>query len=254
MEYFSHSKIQTFNQCKQKYKLQYIDKIKIKVPFTIEGFMGSIVHDCLEEIFRKNISIDETKSLYKKKWFEKFSTEIKIVNNDANFYFIKGEDMLLNFYNNFYKRDVLKTIELETKKYFKLNEEILYHIRIDRLAKDKTNNIYIIDYKTTNSPKTLEQLKYDEQLLSYSTWVNENYPKREIILEWNFLVNNEKIQIKTDEKKIFEIKKKLKDSIKKINEENSFEYNISKLCNWCLFKPYCKAWNKQQKQMNLLDF
>ena len=266
MEYFSHSKIATFNQCKQKYKLQYIDKIKIKVPFTIEGFMGFIVHDCLEEAFKKRlnsyqknlISSEELLLLYKQNWEKKFTKEIKIVKNNFEFYFEKGKIMLLDFYKNFFLKDSLTTISLETKKLFKINNTDLYHIRIDRLANDDSKNLYIIDYKTSNRPKTKEQLSSDRQLISYASWVQDNFKYNNLFLEWNFLANSSKITIKVDPKDIFSVQKEINNDIKLIKSETQFEYNISKLCDWCLFKPYCKAWNssikQQQKQKSLLDF
>lgn len=266
MEYFSHSKIATFNQCKQKYKLQYIDKIKIKVPFTIEGFMGFIVHDCLEEAFKKRlnsyqkalINIDELLNLYKITWEKKFNKDIKIVNNSFEFYYEKGKKMLSDFYNNFFIADNLTTIALETKKLFSINQTDLYHIRIDRLAKDDKENLYIIDYKTSNWPKNKDQLKSDRQLMSYASWVNNNFKYNNLILQWNFLVNSTKINIEVDQKDIFLTQKKINEDIKLIKLEKNFEYNISKLCDWCIYKPHCKAWNtslkSEQKQKSLLDF
>ena len=45
MTSYSHSRLGTFQQCRYKYKLQYIDKIKVKTQTTIEAFMGNRVHE-----------------------------------------------------------------------------------------------------------------------------------------------------------------------------------------------------------------
>ena len=37
MTTYSHSRLNTFDQCKYKYKLQYIDRIKVEIPTTIEA-------------------------------------------------------------------------------------------------------------------------------------------------------------------------------------------------------------------------
>jgi ATP-dependent helicase/DNAse subunit B len=50
MAIYSHSRISTFEQCRYKYKLQYIDKVKVDVPTTVEAFMGGLVHKALEII------------------------------------------------------------------------------------------------------------------------------------------------------------------------------------------------------------
>mgnify|MGYP001609271620 FL=1 len=52
MTSYSHSKLGTFQQCKYKYKLQYIDKIKVDIPDTVETFMGKLVHKVLEKLYK----------------------------------------------------------------------------------------------------------------------------------------------------------------------------------------------------------
>ena len=51
MTCYSHSRISTFEQCRYKYKLQYIDKVKVDVPTTVEAFMGDLVHRTLEKLY-----------------------------------------------------------------------------------------------------------------------------------------------------------------------------------------------------------
>ncbi|MBI4980596.1 PD-(D/E)XK nuclease family protein [Candidatus Woesearchaeota archaeon] len=52
MTTYSHSKLGTFQQCKFKYKLQYVDKVKVDVPDTVETFMGKKVHETLEKLYK----------------------------------------------------------------------------------------------------------------------------------------------------------------------------------------------------------
>ena len=49
---FSYSQINTFSNCPQKYKLIYIDKIK-KPHDSIEAFLGKVVHEVLEWIYKE---------------------------------------------------------------------------------------------------------------------------------------------------------------------------------------------------------
>ena len=69
MTCYSHSRISTFEQCKYKYKLQYIDRVKVDIPTTIECFMGDMVHQALEKLysmlkFQKTMSIEEVIIFY----------------------------------------------------------------------------------------------------------------------------------------------------------------------------------------------
>ena len=49
---YSHSKLSTFENCKYKYKLRYVDGIKPEFKATIETFMGSRVHETLEKLYK----------------------------------------------------------------------------------------------------------------------------------------------------------------------------------------------------------
>ena len=52
MATYSHSKISTYEKCPYKYKLQYIDKETPEIENTIEAFMGGIIHQALEDLYK----------------------------------------------------------------------------------------------------------------------------------------------------------------------------------------------------------
>ena len=53
MKKFSYSRINTYNQCPQKFKIQYLDKV-FSDKNSIEAFMGQSVHSVLEKLYSKN--------------------------------------------------------------------------------------------------------------------------------------------------------------------------------------------------------
>ena len=83
MEKFSYSRINTYNQCPQKYKIQYIDKI-YSSNNSIEAFMGKSVHDVLEKIYSiknlKNqfISFDSLMEMYSDYWNKEWDNNVCI--------------------------------------------------------------------------------------------------------------------------------------------------------------------------------
>ena len=82
MPIYSHSKLETFEQCPQKYKFKYIDKIKIKEK-PIEAFLGSVVHITLDWLYqqvkqKKLPSIDETIIYYITSWEKEYAPEVYI--------------------------------------------------------------------------------------------------------------------------------------------------------------------------------
>jgi len=52
MTVYSHSRLSCFEQCPQKFKLNYIDKVEIEVEESVEAFLGIRVHEILEKLYR----------------------------------------------------------------------------------------------------------------------------------------------------------------------------------------------------------
>ena len=83
MKKYSYSRINTYNQCPQKYKIQYIDKI-YSSKNSIEAFMGNSVHYVLEKIYSiknlKNqfISFDSLVDMYFDYWKKEWTDDIFI--------------------------------------------------------------------------------------------------------------------------------------------------------------------------------
>jgi len=67
---YSHSRVSTFENCPYKYKLQYIERKKPDIPTTIEPFMGDMVHQTLEHLyklkmFKKRIALNSLIKFYR---------------------------------------------------------------------------------------------------------------------------------------------------------------------------------------------
>ena len=77
-EIFSHSKLNTFKNCTELYHISYIDKIR-KHNENIEAFLGSCVHNVIEDIYNKkidNINFDEMIYMYNKTWNQRWHDNI----------------------------------------------------------------------------------------------------------------------------------------------------------------------------------
>ncbi len=245
---YSNSKIETFKQCKWKYRLKYIDKIKPEIKTSIEAFMGQIVHEALFKLYddlKKGFFNTRQKLIefYDKKWDEEWEDNILIVKNNKEFYKNKGKDFVISYYERFKPFNQVKIIGLETEEFLDLSNGNKYHIRIDKLAKDDST-YFICDYKTNNRLKSQDEIDNDRQLAMYSLWVKEKFEDcKNIKLVWHFLAfDGEKIS-ERDEISLVRVKNEVEDDIKEIEQEENFETNPGVLCNWCEFKPVCKEFN-----------
>src|SRR3989344_2016912 len=87
MATYSHSRVSTYENCPYKYKLQYIEKIKPEIPTTIEAFMGDMVHQTLEHLyklkkFKKRTALNILIKFYRDLWKKNYSEDILIVKED----------------------------------------------------------------------------------------------------------------------------------------------------------------------------
>ena len=60
MATYSHSKLSSYEQCKYRYKLRYIDKVPSPVEKSIESHLGTCTHDALEWLY---IEVKEKKRI-----------------------------------------------------------------------------------------------------------------------------------------------------------------------------------------------
>jgi hypothetical protein len=252
MGYYSYSKINTFKQCKYKYKLQYIDKLKVEIKTTIEAFMGNIVHKSLEKLYKETLnnkisSLKELLQYYENEWDNNFTDDILIVKkeNSKDYYKELGKKFLIDYYQKYNPFNEMNIIGLETKNFVKLKDGNFWHVRIDKLG-EVDNKYFICDYKTNNTSKTKEEAEEDEQLLMYSLFVKEKFKSaKEIILKWHMLAFNEEIAIKVDENKLEKLHLNTINTIKEIENTNEFDYNKSALCKYCIFQNNCELFKKE---------
>jgi len=254
MTQYSHSKLETFNQCPLKYKFKYIDNIKIEKK-SIEGFLGTKVHETLEWLYsqvkkEKIPTIDEIIIYYASSWEKDFKPEIYfIVKQEFQIkdYFEKGIKFLLDYYQ---KNHPFNDNTIFTEKIVSIlldeNENYKMVGVIDRVVYNKEKREYEIhDYKTANTLPTKEKIEADKQLPLYSIAIKNNYNADKIQLIWHYLAYNKKIYSKRTDEQLIQLKKETLELIKKIENTKFFPYNKSILCDWCEYRDICMAFGNK---------
>ena len=251
---YSYSRLESYEKCPQKFKFRYIDKIIPEVEKSVEAHLGKSVHHALEWLYtqvkEKRIpSIDDLIENYVQAWEREFAPNMLIVNKQLTFkdYQIKGVEFLVSYYISNKPFDE-NTLELEKRIYLTLDKEGKYKLTgfIDRLSYNLTTNEYEIhDYKTANSPPSMERLKKDRQLALYSLAIKELFGEdKEVKMVWHFLALNKKFIHKKTNEELQTLKTEVIALIEKIESTTNFPPNVSPLCSWCEYKSICPAWKK----------
>jgi putative RecB family exonuclease len=257
MTIYSYSRLETFEQCRLKFRYRYIDKIIPKIPKSIEAHLGTIVHETLEWLYLQVLAgtlptADDVIMHYSEKWAEQYLPETLIVNKymKEKDYFNKGVNFLIDYY---FKHQPFKENTIAIEKKIEINLDNTGDKKligfIDRLVHNlATNEMEIHDYKTANTLPTREELAKNRQLALYSLAIKEEFGKdKNISLIWHYLAHNQNICLKKTDNELENLKKEVIVLIEEIEATKDFQPTKSPLCGWCEYKDICTAWNMQRK-------
>lgn len=255
MTCYSHSRISTYENCPYQYKLKYIDRIKVDVPTTIECFMGDLVHQTLEKLykdkkFNKRISKAMLLKFYKDLWEKEYSEDILIAKADqgltAENYRKMGIKFIENYYDKYKPFDQLTILGLETTDRMTLPDGNQWHVRIDKLACDDKGNYYVCDYKTNARMKDQEEADADRQLALYSIWVKDKFKDaKSVKLVWHMLAFNKDAISERSDEQLTKLQEDVCDRIKEIESATEFPRNQTALCNYCVYKEMCPSFKHE---------
>jgi len=250
MNIYSYSKLKCYEQCPQKYKLQYIDNIKTEVKENIECFLGRRVHETLKKLYKdllykKENTLEEILDFLYSQWFKNWSDSIIIVKKQYHpkDYLFMVKKYIIDYYNRYKPFNHGRTIGLEERIIINLDGSRNYKLcgYIDRLTEAEDGYYEIHDWKTCSRLPSLEDIKEDRQLTLYSIGVKQRYHDvRDIRLIWHFLKFDKEMNSIWTDKKIEEVKKNTIRLIDIIEATEEFSANPSKLCKWCRFKSICR--------------
>jgi len=263
MTTYSHSRISTFENCPYKYKLKYIDGVKVDVPETIETFMGNLVHETLEKLykdkkFKKRVAKDVLLKFYRTLWEKRYSKDILVVKENQGFtaenYRRMGLKYISDYYDKFKPFDQMTILGLETKDRMTLPDGNQWHVRIDKLGCDDEGNYFVCDYKTNARMKDQEEADADRQLALYSIWVKDKFKDaKSVKLIWHMLAfNKDAISERTDEQ-LKKLQQDVIDKIKEIESATEFPRKQTALCNYCGFKSECPSFKHEAELEKIED-
>ena len=253
MTVYSHSRLSCYEQCPQKFKLQYIDKIETEEEESIEAFLGTRVHETLEKLYRdlqhqKEDTLDELLAFLQHEWTANWHNQIILVNEEytPEQYLKMGQKYLTDYYRRYHPFTQGKTVALEEVIRITLDAEGVYKLQgyIDRLTEKKDGYYEIHDYKTNSRLPLADYIRTDRQLALYMIGVKNQYPDvKDVRLIWHFLKFDKEIDSTRTEEELTQLKLDTIQLIEQIEHEERFEARPGFLCAWCEFKSWCPQWS-----------
>ncbi len=253
---FSNSRIETFEQCPRKYKFRYIERIETDAE-GVEAFVGKRVHETLEKLYRdlkltKLNTVEELLAYYEDAWEKNWHGKVAVVRKGFTpaHYFGKGQQCIKDYYKRYHPFNQGKTLGLEERIEMKLqNGDKAYSVQgyIDRLTWVPEEEAYEIhDYKTGDSIPTQKDADEDRQLALYQFGIMQRWPDaKKVKLIWHYLAADKEIMSTRTRTDLQSLEREVIEVIKQIEREaelGRWDVRVSRLCEWCEYKPICPAW------------
>lgn len=254
MPLWSHSRLQSFQQCPRKYAFRYLEKPDIESPESIEAFLGSRVHDVLEQLYRdvrmtRVPTEEEVLAEYEKQWHKHVHDGLRIVRKryTVEHYYQVGRQCLQDYYRRYHPFRQGRTLGLEERIIVDLDPRGEYRLQgfIDRITQTADGHYEIHDYKTSNTLPPQEHFDADRQLALYQIGIERRFKDaRRVDLVWHYLQFDREMRSRREPSELDQLRLDTLDVIHSIDlhtRTHDFPTQESMLCDWCEFASICPA-------------
>ena len=255
MRVYSHSSLSSFEQCPRRFFYGYVEKPDIEPVETVEAFLGTRVHETLEQLYKlalagRLMDLGATLALYEAEWERNWRDDVLIVRPDlsAADYRQVGRDGLEKYYRRHHPFDATQTLRLEARVLLDLDDSGRYRLRgyVDRIARRPDGAYEIHDYKTSGHLPTQAEADTDRQLALYQIGLAGMWPDvRDVDLVWHYLRFDTDIVSRRAPKQLDAVRSACIATIDDIEsrgpDESEFPTKPSPLCKWCEFESVCPA-------------
>jgi putative RecB family exonuclease len=247
---YSHSQLETFESCPLKYRLQYRDRIKTGRK-SIEAFMGTMVHDALEKLYRDlrmscRPDLEELIKYYLAKWETSFGEGVFVVRSEYSpeDYRETGLRCIRDYYGRYAPFGGGIPVWLERKVNIPVQDTegraINFTGVLDRLDSCEGGMYEIHDYKTSSFLPTRQDLEEDRQLSLYQLAVEEAFPDVQAVdLVWHYLTFDRELRLRRERPILERISGETANLVREIEGAVEFPPRESRLCEWCDVQEHC---------------
>jgi putative RecB family exonuclease len=250
----SATRVSSFLSCKQKYWFSYHERLpKVANP---SFKLGTAVHETLEFAGKIWLEKGELTKADKKKALE-FYDEVSIKEGieDLDIH-MEGKELVKKRLNKFLTGK--KLLGLETKFGFWTDDSIDVTTSagvplmgaIDKIEEYNKDTLLIIDYKTSKTAPTPDQLRTDMQLSIYDIVARKLWPQyNNVVLALDLLKSDLVFTYRTEEarQETESYLKKIYDGMLSLKAEE-VKASLNMFCPWCDYKDYCDTYQKACKK------
>jgi RecB family exonuclease len=249
MQKLSFSSLNTYNDCGEKYRLHYIEKLRPKKTKSALLF-GKAIDDALNTLLEtKDIKL--AKKVFRHSWREQkingnteklyYSENVKyskadldeslipdrktpLKNKEWTSMFFKGL-IILDTYNKEILPKIKSVVSVQREASFEINEFKKITGFVDTIIEWEDGNLYIADHKTTSVNYTENSANESKQLSLYFLTQKKEYPNLNGLM---FIVLDKKVRKRTKDVKTQIIfgKPNKNSIIELMNEFDTMSYNV----------------------------
>ncbi len=260
MATYSHSRLETYQNCPLHFKFLYVDR-KERLAQSVEAFLGSRVHETLEKLYRdlkftKENSLGQLLDYYHSAWDKNWLDSIMVVKKEytPDHYRDLGVKCINDYYHRYHPFDQGRTLGLEERIFLNLGGYRIQGV-IDRVVQREDGTYEIHDYKTRGYLPDQAALDKDRQLALYQLGLENRWKDvEEVELVWHFLVFNQELRSSRSKQQLDQLKEetiKLINQIEKAKNDDDFPAKESRLCDWCEFGELCPNFKHVRKVEDL---
>lgn len=246
---FSPSTVKMYQQCPLKFRYYAIDKIPSKPSIAKEK--GTLVHAVLEKLFdsapqartyqQATIILEET---WQNMIADNKELSLLLFNRDqqAETEFLTAAKELLA---NYFRLEYPMNLEAyATEMYLRTDTEsgLNIHGFADRVEKNATGMVRIVDYKTGKSPKPQYQREYRFQMIFYALMWWRMYQEIPALLQLLFLADARSLSYHPRLEDLFHLQTEIEQTWKSVEYalcKKNFTPRKNPLCNWCDYQKIC---------------
>ena len=236
--YLSSTNIQTFLNCKRKFKYKYVDRVKVETKIASKYLsFGNSIHSTLAQFNKitdeKYRSVENLHALLRKNWKREGYSSI----DEEREYGLKALDMLSNYLND-PKDQGQKNIIIEEMIRKDMDGKFILNGKLDKVYLREDNQLETVDYKTGNTIEGINKI----QIQIYILLTKEKTGRYPDIVSYYYMAHNKKIEQKVTKELIDEITEILWDVYHRISIEKEYPCNPNFNCeSTCEYYDICEG-------------